>query len=70
MSNQIISAYVNEIIKRFDKVVEVHENRLKYLNMWLNVCQNQNKVVEIVSLKISAWMNVENCTNLLQNSPI
>ena len=33
MSNQIISAYVNEIIKRFDKVVEVHENRLKYLNM-------------------------------------
>lgn len=49
MSNQIISAYVNEIIKRFDKVVEVHENRLKYLNMWLNVCQNQNKVVEIVS---------------------
>ena len=49
MSNQIISAYVNEIIKRFDKVVEVHENRLKYLNMWLNVCQNQNKVVKIVS---------------------
>lgn len=49
MSNQIISAYVDEIVKRFDKVLEVHENRLKYLNLWLDVCENENKVVEIVS---------------------